>query len=312
MSAVRRRVCFMGTPAFAAAALDAIADAGHDIACVYTQPPRPKGRGHGVQRSPVHLRALERGLSVRHPANFKDEASRAEFAALDLDVAVVAAYGLLLPQAILDAPKRGCLNIHASLLPRWRGAAPIQRAIEAGDAETGIAIMRMEAGLDTGPTLLVHRIAIAADATGGSLHDALAGLGAASIVEALAKLETLVPTPQPDGATYARKLAKEEARLDWRRPAAELARRIRAFDPVPGAWFAQGDERFKVLAARAVAHAQAAPGTIVAAPLTVACGQGALAIDRVQRAGRSPMSAEELLRGLALPPGTRLDLPPPP
>jgi methionyl-tRNA formyltransferase len=311
VSAKRRRVCFMGTPAFAAAALDAIAAAGHEIACVYTQPPRPKGRGHGIQQSPVHLRALELGLPVRHPANFKDEASRAEFAALDLEVAVVAAYGLLLPQAILDAPKRGCLNIHASLLPRWRGAAPIQRAIEAGDAETGIAIMQMEAGLDTGPTLLVHKIAIEPHTTGGLLHDALMGAGAKAIVEALESLETLVAIKQPDGATYARKLTKEEARLDWRRPAVELERRIRAFDPVPGTWFAQAGERFKVLAARVVAaSAKAEPGTIVAAPLTVACGQGALAIERVQRAGRSPMTAEELLRGLALPPGTRLDLPP--
>jgi methionyl-tRNA formyltransferase len=296
----------MGTPAFAAAALDAIAHAGHEIACVYTQPPRPKGRGHGIQQSPVHLRAAELGLPVRHPANFKDEAARAEFAALGLEVAVVAAYGLLLPQAILDAPERGCLNIHASLLPRWRGAAPIQRAIEAGDAETGITIMRMEAGLDTGPMLLKRVLPIASGATGGSLHDALAALGAEAVVEALAKLDTLVPEIQGDGATYARKLEKDEARLDWSQPAELLERRIRAFDPFPGAWFAHGGERFKVLGARAVAAAPAKPGTVLAAPLVVACGTDALELTRLQRAGRAPMEAEVLLRGHPLPVGTDL------
>jgi len=304
----KRRLAFMGTPVFAAAALDAIAAAGHDIACVYTQPPRPKGRGQRDAESPVHRRALELGLPVRHPANFKADEDRLAFAALELEIAVVAAYGLLLPQTILDAPERGCLNIHASLLPRWRGAAPIQRAIEAGDAETGIAIMQMEAGLDTGPVLLERRLAIGADATGGSLHDALMGLGAEAIVEALARLETLTPQPQGEGAIYAKKLGKDEARLDWRRPAGELERRIRAFDPVPGTWFQHQGERFKVLAASAVdTAAPAAPGTILAEPLIVACGQGALAIGRVQRAGRSAMSAAELLRGLALPPGTVLD-----
>ncbi len=299
------RLAFMGTPAFAVAALDALAAAGHAVACVYTQPPRPAGRGQHEVRSPVHARALELGLSVRHPASFKPPEVRADFADLKLDVAIVAAYGLLLPQAVLDAPRHGCLNIHASLLPRWRGAAPIQRAIEAGDAETGITIMQMEAGLDTGPMLLKKRLAIAPDMTGGSLHDALAPLGAASIVEALAKLESLVPEKQGDGATYARKLDKDEARLDWSQPADSLERRIRAFDPFPGAWFAQGGERFKVLGARA-AKASGAPGTVVAPPLVVACGTGALELTRVQRAGRAPMDAEALLRGYALPVGTVL------
>jgi len=299
------RLAFMGTPAFAVAALDALAAAGHAIACVYTQPPRPAGRGQREVRSPVHERALALGLPVRHPPSFKPPEIRAEFAALGLDVAVVAAYGLLLPQAVLDAPKRGCLNIHASLLPRWRGAAPIQRAIEAGDAETGITIMQMEAGLDTGPMLLKKRLAIAPDATGGSLHDALAPMGAAAIVEALAKLDALVPEKQGEGATYARKLDKDEARIDWSHPADDLARRIRAFDPFPGAWFAHGGERFKVLGARAT-KGSGAPGTVVATPLVVACGTGALELTRVQRAGRAPMDAGALLRGFALPVGTVL------
>jgi methionyl-tRNA formyltransferase len=299
------RLAFMGTPAFAVAALDALAAAGHEIACVYTQPPRPAGRGQREVQSPVHVRALELGLLVRHPPSFKPPEIRAEFAALKLDVAVVAAYGLLLPQVVLDAPTRGCLNIHASLLPRWRGAAPIQRAIEAGDAETGITIMQMEAGLDTGPMLLKKRLPIAPDMTGGALHDALAPLGAAAIVEALAKLDALAPEKQGDGATYARKLDKDEARLDWSQPADALERRIRAFDPFPGAWFAQGGERFKVLGAR-MAKASGAPGTIVGAPLVVACGTGALELTRVQRAGRAPMDAEALLRGYALPVGTVL------
>ncbi len=299
------RLAFMGTPAFAVAALDALAAAGHAIACVYTQPPRPAGRGQREVRSPVHERALALGLPVRHPPSFKPPEIRAEFAALGLDVAVVAAYGLLLPQAVLDAPKRGCLNIHASLLPRWRGAAPIQRAIEAGDAETGITIMQMEAGLDTGPMLLKKRLAIAPDATGGSLHDALAPMGAAAIVEALAKLDALVPEKQGEGASYARKLDKDEARIDWSQPADDLARRIRAFDPFPGAWFAHGGERFKVLGARAT-KGSGAPGTVVATPLVVACGTGALELTRVQRAGRAPMDAGALLRGFALPVGTVL------
>jgi methionyl-tRNA formyltransferase len=303
----------MGTPGFAAAALDAIAAAGHEIVCVYTQPPRPAGRGQRAAESAVHKRALELGLPVRHPVNFKEPAERDAFASLDLEIAVVAAYGLLLPQAVLDAPRLGCINIHASLLPRWRGAAPIQRAIEAGDAETGITIMRMEAGLDTGPMLLTKRLTIAQDATGGSLHDDLMALGADAVVEALASFERLAPQPQLEGATYARKLGKEEARLDWREPAETLARRIRAFDPFPGAWFASGGERFKLLAARAQGgRTGAAPGTVLEAPLVVACGEGALAVERVQRAGRGPMTAAELLRGLSLPPGTVLDPKPAP
>ena len=300
------RLAFMGTPAFARAALDAIAAAGHEIACVYSQPPRPAGRGQREVPGAVHARALELGLPVRHPASLKSPEAQAEFAALGLDVAVVAAYGLLLPQAILDAPKKGCLNIHASLLPRWRGAAPIQRAIEAGDAETGITIMRMEAGLDTGPMLLKRALPIGPEATGGTLHDALAALGAEAIVDALSRLDALVPEIQPEGATYARKLDKAEARLDWTQPAATLDRRIRAFDPFPGAWFETGGERIKVLSARVVDARAAAPGTVVAGPLVVACGAGALEIRRVQRAGRGPMDADAFLRGHAIPVGTVL------
>ncbi|MBI1245191.1 MAG: methionyl-tRNA formyltransferase [Alphaproteobacteria bacterium] len=300
------RLAFMGTPVFARAALDALAAAGHEIACVYTQPPRPAGRGQREVPSSVHARAIELGIPVRHPASLKPAEEQAAFAALNLDVAVVAAYGLLLPQAILDAPRLGCLNIHASLLPRWRGAAPIQRAIEAGDARTGITIMRMEAGLDTGPMLLKRSVPIGPDATGGTLHDELAAVGAQAIVEALSRIGSLVPEIQGAGATYARKLDKVEARLDWAQPAETLARRVRAFDPFPGAWFEQGGDRFKVLGARAVSGPAGAPGTVVAAPLVVACGSGALDILRVQRAGRAPMDADAFLRGRALPVGTVL------
>jgi methionyl-tRNA formyltransferase len=300
------RLAFMGTPAFARAALDALAGAGHDVACVYTQPPRPAGRGQREVPSAVHMRALELGLPVRHPASLKSPEERAAFSDLTLDVAVVAAYGLLLPQAILDAPAKGCLNIHASLLPRWRGAAPIQRAIEAGDAETGVTIMRMEAGLDTGPMLLKRAVPIGPETTGGALHDELAAAGAVAIVEALATLDRLVPEIQGEGATYARKLDKAEARLDWAQPAETLARRIRAFDPFPGTWFETGGERIKVLSARAVAGPGGAAGTVVAAPLVVACGTGALDIRRVQRAGRGPMDADAFLRGHPIAPGASL------
>jgi methionyl-tRNA formyltransferase len=296
------RLAFMGSPDFAVPALRALHAAGHEIACVYAQPPRPAGRGQKENPCAVHRAALELGLPVRTPARVKrDAAEHAAFAALDLDVAVVAAYGLILPKAMLDAPRRGCLNIHASLLPRWRGAGPIQAAILAGDAETGITIMRMEEGLDTGPMLLREAVPIGPRATTPEIHDALAALGAALILRALSENPT--PTPQPDhGVTYAPKIAKEDGRLDWTQPAAALDRRVRALNPWPGCFFAHGDETIRVLAAEPVAGS-GAPGAVLDAAPTIACGDGALRLLRLQRAGRAAMEAAAFLRGYALQPG---------
>jgi methionyl-tRNA formyltransferase len=302
------RLIFMGTPDFAAAALASLIDAGHEIAAVYSQPPRPAGRGHKEQRSPVHELAAAKGLDVRTPARLKGEAEQRDFAALHADVAVVAAYGLILPRPILAAPRHGCLNIHASLLPRWRGAAPIQRAILAGDAESGITIMQMDEGLDTGPMLLRGAVPIGPRTTASSLHDDLATLGAALIVEALDKLKagTLTPTPQPaDGVTYAAKLTREEGQLDWRKGADELERQVRAFTPWPGAWFDLRGERFKVVAA-AVARGSGAPGTVLDDKLTIACATDALRLEIVQRPGKAAMNAADLLRGYPIPAGTVL------
>ncbi len=302
------RLIFMGTPAFSVPPLEALVAAGHDIACVYTQPPRPAGRGQKDRPSPVHARALELGLPVRHPARLRDPADQADFAALKADLAVVVAYGLILPQAVLDAPARGCLNIHASLLPRWRGAAPIHRAIMAGDARTGICIMQMEAGLDTGPVL--HRVetAIGAEDTTGDLHDRLSHLGAAAITDTLARLDTLTPQPQPDaGITYAAKIDKAEAAIDWTRPARDIDRQIRGLSPFPGAYIDWQGARLKLLGSR-LATANGHPGTTLDAALTIACGfgSGAVQITRLQRAGKSPQSATDFLRGTPVPPGTRL------
>jgi methionyl-tRNA formyltransferase len=299
-----RDLIFMGTPDFAAVALKALLDAGHRIVAVYSQPPRPAGRGHDLRKSPVHRMAEAAGIPVRTPVSLKTAEAQAEFASFGADVAVVAAYGLILPQAILDAPRRGCLNIHASLLPRWRGAAPIQRAILAGDAETGISIMQMDAGLDTGAVLLEKRLPIGAAETAGELHDRLAALGGAAIVEALAGSFTAVAQPS-DGVTYAAKISPEEARLDWNRPAAALARAVRAFNPVPGAWTTlPNGERLKVLSAL-VADGKGEAGTILDGQLSIACGEGALRPLLVQRQGKRAMETGELLRGLALKPGGR-------
>ncbi len=306
------RLVFMGTPDFAVAALAALLAAGHEIAAVYCQPPRPAGRGQRLQPSPVQRFAEEKGLAVRTPLRLKEPATQAEFAALGADLAVVAAYGLMLPPPVLAAPRHGCLNIHASLLPRWRGAAPIQRAILAGDDETGITIMQMEAGLDTGPILLQEALPIGPTMTAGELHDRLAALGARLIVAALAELEAgrLAPTPQPEeGVTYAAKLDRAEGRLDWELPAADLALKVRAFDPWPGAWFTQGQETIKVLAATLVpTQATEPPGTVIAGDggLIVACGVGALRLERLQRPGRGALAAPDFLRGYPLAPGTRL------
>ena len=301
----------MGTPDFALPSLRALAEAGHGIAAVYSQPPRPAGRGHREQPSPVHAYAKEQGWEVRTPASLKDAGEQAAFAALDLDAAVVVVYGLILPKAVLDAPRLGCLNVHASLLPRWRGAAPIQRAILAGDTETGITIMQVEEELDAGPILTQERMPITASTTAEDMHDTLAELGARMIAVALDDLDArrLDAKPQAGGdATYAAKLARCEGRLDWRKPAVELERAIRAFTPWPGATFVTGGERIKALAAEVADDgAGAEPGTLLAGGFTVACGTGALRLTRVQRPGKAATEGAACLRGLRLEPGTRLE-----
>ena len=303
------RIIFAGTPPFAAAALDALADAGHDIALVLTQPDRPAGRGMRLTPSAVKQAALARGLPVSQPVSLKTPEAQAELRAADADVMVVAAYGLILPQAVLDLPRFGCLNIHASLLPRWRGAAPIQRAILAGDVETGITIMQMDAGLDTGAMLSKTAVPIRDSDTAASLHDVLAAAGASAIVAALANYPTLVPVAQDDAlATYAAKLSKDEAQLDWHQPADLLARAVRAYHPVPGAWTLLDGAPLKIWAARAVPGA-GAPGEVLRAEadqLIVACGSAALALQEIQPAGSKRMSAAAFLAGRPLPQGSRL------
>lgn len=293
------RVIFMGTPAFSVPVLEALA-ARHQVVAVYSQPPRPAGRGKALRPSPVQARAEALGLPVRHPLNFKAPEDRAAFADLNADIAVVVAYGLILPQAILDAPKRGCLNIHASLLPRWRGAAPIHRAILSGDAETGICIMQMEAGLDTGPVLLREALTIGATETTGELHDRLSVLGARMICETLDRLDSLTPEPQPEaGVTYAAKIDKAEAKIDWTRPAVELVRLVNGLSPFPGAWCEVAGERVKLLRADLVAGSGEA-GTVLQG-FDIACGTGALRVLEAQREGKKPMPSAEILKGLVLP-----------
>jgi methionyl-tRNA formyltransferase len=299
------RVVFMGTPAFSVPVLDALVSAGHEIVAVYCQPPRPAGRGKKDRPGPVQARAEDLGLPVRYPVSLKTPEAQADFAALGADVAVVVAYGLILPQAVLDAPKRGCLNIHASLLPRWRGAAPIHRAIMAGDAETGVCIMQMDAGLDTGPVLLRQAAGIGAEETTAQLHDRLSALGADLIVQALAQLDALTPEAQPqDGVTYAHKIDKSEARIDWSRSAIEVDRLIRGLSPFPGAWCMAGGERVKLLASR-LSEGEGAAGEVLGG-LVIACGQGAVEVTLAQREGKRPMEQSEFLRGFDLLKGTRL------
>jgi len=301
------RLAFMGSPDFAVPALRALRAAGHEITAVYCQPARPAGRGQAVRRCPVHVEADTLGLAVRTPTRLRTVPEEWEaFAALDLDAAVVAAYGLILPPAMLNAPRRGCLNIHASLLPRWRGAAPIHAAILAGDSETGITIMQMDAGLDTGPMLLREAVPITARTTTATLHDTLAELGARLILAALG--DPPMPVPQPDtGATYAPKLSREDGRIGWARDAAAIARQVRAFDPWPGTFSTLDGVVLKVLAAD-VAEGSGPPGTLLGEGLCVACGQGALRLTKVQLSGRAAMDAAAFLRGHKLPPGTRLGL----
>ena len=300
------RIIFMGTPEFAVPTLDALVAAGHDVVAAYSQPPRPGGRrGRELVPSPVQRRAEAHGIPVRSPVSFREDGAVEAFAALGADVAVVAAYGLILPQAVLDAPRLGCLNVHGSLLPRWRGAAPIQRAIMAGDAETGVGIMQMERGLDTGPVRLEGRTRCAGKTT-GELTEELAAMGAALMVRVLADPDAFPPVPQPEeGVTYAAKIAKEEARIDFARPAIEVDRLIDALNPAPGAFLEHGGERIKVLRAD-IEDGRGAPGEVLDDRLLIACGEDAIRPFRVKRAGRGEMGVEDLLRGFPIAAGTRL------
>ncbi len=300
------RLIFMGTPDFAVPTLDALVEAGHEVVAAYSQPPSRSGRGKKERPSPVHARAEELGIPVRHPASLKGADEQAAFAALEADVAVVAAYGLLLPQQVLDAPKHGCLNVHGSLLPRWRGAAPIHRAIQAGDEQTGITIIRMEAGLDTGPMLLKGTTPVDSKTT-GDLHDELAAMGARLMVQALAQIGTLVAEPQDDTlATYAPKISKAEAKLDFTKSARRLEREVRAFSPFPGSWLELDGERIKLLRADVV-DASGVPGVILDDRFAIACGTGAIRPVTLQRAGKPAMPLEEFLRGNRVIAGTILE-----
>jgi len=301
------RLAFMGTPDFAVPTLAELIAQGHEIVAVYSQPPRPKGRGMALEPGPVHKFADNAKLPVRTPLSLKSAEEQEAFAALDLDVAIVVAYGLLLPKAILDAPQLGCFNLHGSLLPRWRGAAPIQRAVMAGDAETGVMVMRMNEGLDTGPVLMAERVAVGRK-TSGDLTAELSRLGADLMARALGALErgAVVPRPQvEDGVTYAKKISKEEARIDWSKSAHEIDCHIRGLSPFPGAWTEASGERLKILYAEPV-DGQGKPGMLLDDALTVACAGGALRLQKVQRAGKAAMSAADLLKGFALPRGTQL------
>jgi methionyl-tRNA formyltransferase len=303
------RIVFMGTPDFAVPTLVELVSRGHDVAAVYTRAPAAAGRGMGERRSPVHDAAAGSNIPVLHPASLKGEEAAENFRAHKADVAVVVAYGLLLPQAILDAPLLGCLNLHASLLPRWRGAAPINRAIMAGDRETGAMVMRMDEGLDAGPVALAERTPIGADETAGELHDRLMRIGADLMARAIAALErgSLDFKPQPaEGATYAKKIEKGETRIDWPRPAREIHNHIRGLSPFPGAWF-ETDDGVRVKALRSTsAEGKGAPGAVLDDALTIACGDGAVRLIEVQRAGAKAMSAEEFLRGTPLKAGASL------
>jgi len=298
------RIIFMGSPVFAVPSLNALVEAGHDVVAAYAQPPRPAGRGKGERKTAVHERSEQLGIEVRTPRTLRDPDEQARFRALDADLAVVAAYGLILPAPILEAPKAGCVNVHASLLPRWRGAAPIQRAILAGDEVSGVTIMQVDEGLDTGPMLLKRKLDIRGR-NSGQVTEELANLGAATLIEWLDR--PTPPEPQPEeGATYASKIDKAEARIDWTRSAAEIERQVRAFAPVPGAWFERNGERVKLLQVSIGGSVSRQPGEVLDDGLSIACGSGSIRPLKVQRAGRAVMSADELLRGFPIPKGTIL------
>jgi len=300
----RLRLAFMGTPAFSVPTLEALAAAGHEVVCVYSQPPRPSGRGHKFQPSAAHAAAERLGIPVRVPVSLKGAEEQAAFAALGLDAAVVVAYGLLLPKPILKASRLGCFNLHASLLPRWRGAAPIHRAVMAGDGETGVMVMRMEEGLDTGPVLATWRCAITDETTTGGLQDVLAREGARLMVEALGG-DLRAVAQSVDGVTYAKKIVPEEARIDWSKPAREVLRHVHGLNPAPGAWTMAGEARLKILRVR-LASGGGVAGTVIAAPFVVACGEGALEVVELQRAGRGVQGVDEFRRGFPLAVGSRL------
>ena len=303
----RLRLAFLGTPHFAVPTLNALIAAGHEVAAVYSQPPRPQGRGHKLQSSPVQQAAEAHGIAVRVPETLKGADEQAAIRALNVDAAVVVAYGLILPKAVLDAPRLGCFNLHASLLPRWRGAAPIHRAIMAGDGETGVMVMRMQEGLDTGPVLATWRTAIGDDTTTGELQELLAREGARLMVDTLAQLAggaVREATQSEQGVTYAKKITPEEARIDWSKSARAVLRHIHGLNPSPGAWTMIGGSRLKILRAQSTTGGGAG-GEIIAEPLVVACGEGAVRIEELQRAGRAAQSAAEFVRGFPVPAGTR-------
>jgi methionyl-tRNA formyltransferase len=298
------RIIFMGSPEFAVPTLDALVAAGHDVVAAYTQPPRPAGRGKADRPTAVEVRARALGIEVRSPRSLRQPEEQAAFSALQADLAVVAAYGLILPQPILDAPRHGCLNVHGSLLPRWRGAAPVQRAIMAGDAVTGVTIMAMEAGLDTGPMLLKRELAIGSK-NAAQVTEELAIIGAELMVDVIAS-GVFAGQPQPEtGVTYAAKISKEEARIDWTRPAHEIAWQVQGLAPFPGAWFELAGERIKILSAEVV-EARGSAGEVLDDALTIACAGGAIRPTMLQRAGRSPMARDDFLRGFSIPAGTRI------
>ncbi|MBR4927104.1 MAG: methionyl-tRNA formyltransferase [Alphaproteobacteria bacterium] len=305
------KVVFMGTPDFCVPVLENLVK-HHEVVCVYTQPPRPAGKGYQLRPTPIHEKAEELGIPVRHPVSLKQVGEQVEFFELGADVAVVCAYGLILPQAILDAPKYGCINIHASLLPRWRGAAPIQRSIQSGDSKTGITIMQMDAGLDTGDMLMTGEIPITDCTDTPTLHDALSQMGADLIIKTLADLDYIKPVAQPsEGATYAEKLQKSEALIDWTLPAVQIDRNVRALKPVPGTYFVYKDERIKVLdACVSSEEAKEAPaGTVISEmPLMIACGEGVLKLNRLQREGKKPMAVEDFQKGYTIKAGEKLAL----
>ncbi|MBM3468131.1 MAG: methionyl-tRNA formyltransferase [Alphaproteobacteria bacterium] len=306
------RLIFMGTPQFSVPTLQTLLESPHKVVAIYTQPPRPSGRGHHVQMSAIHHLAAQHNIPVFTPSNFKDQQEQDLFASHKADCAIVVAYGLILPKEILNIPRLGCLNVHASLLPRWRGAGPIQRAIEAGDNETGITIMKMETGLDTGPILLKKAYPLIPEETASHLHDALSNMGGPLLLEALEAYAqgTLIPTPQPtEGVTYASKLTRDEGKIDWRLDASVLMRKIKAFTPWPGVWFDYYDTRIKILAAEVVPALSGEPGTVLNEHLCIACGQGALQIKTLQRPGGEVLESDAFLRGFPIPVGTKLPCP---
>ena len=298
------RLVFMGTPEFSCKALQALLDAGHEVVCVYSQPPRPAGRGYELRKSPVHVLAESKGIEVRTPVSLKSTEEQEKFAALKADAAVVVAYGLLLPKAILDAPRFGCFNIHASLLPRWRGAAPIQRAIMAGDTDTGVTIMQMDEGLDTGPMVLTVRCPITSETTAASLHDQLAAMGAEAIVEALKTPDAPGVSQPAEGVSYAKKIEKAEAKIDFTKPASEVLRYIHGLSPFPGAWTIVNGTRVKILKAK-IDDAKGPAGTFLDDNLTIGCGKGAIRCVELQREGKGVMDAATFLRGFPIAAGTR-------